>query len=225
VRTAFAAQLTEIEDELERGLREVPAALTLIVAEQRTLAAQVGDLLTTDGLRLRARCRSADAALMTVVACQAPVAGDLRLVLALLQVSHHASLISNQLALIGVQLHELSGLAACHGTEDRLAQMVVLAGSQLDAAVTAFCTRRPDAVRQIDRHDSSLDRLNREVFACARDLDGPSARRATGLRHVLIARSIERIGDNAVGIARLSELVTGARPEDVTGSRSLGAAG
>src|ERR1700744_5995544 len=97
MRTAFVAQLAEAEHELERALREVPPALALAAAAERPVA----DLLVAEALRLRTRCRSADATLVTIAACQAPVAGDLRLLLALLQVSRHAMLIANQLRMIG----------------------------------------------------------------------------------------------------------------------------
>jgi phosphate transport system protein len=209
VRTAFAAQLTEIEDGLERGLREVPAGLMLAAATDPAVVDEVAELLAADARRLRQRCRSADTALVALAACQAPVGGDLRLVLGLLQVNHHAALIANQLALIGEQLGEIGPVAALRRTGDRLEQMVVLAGSQLDASVTAFATRRPDALQQIDALDADLDRLNRELFAAACELEAPMHSRAVAMRHVLIARCIERIGDNAVGIARQVGFVVG----------------
>ena len=60
---------------------------------------------------------------------------------------------------------------------------------------------------QIDVQDSGLDRLNRELFADARDLEGSATRRGVAMRHMLIARSLERIGDNALGIARQAGFV------------------
>jgi phosphate uptake regulator len=73
---------------------------------------------------------------------------------------------------------------------------------------TAFAAQ----LTEIDVPDSSLDRLHRELFACARDLDGPAARRSVAMRQVLIARSIERIGDNALGIARQAAFVVAGSP-------------
>ena len=210
MRTAFAAQLAEIEQQLEQTLREVPPALTLIVTADRADGKRVADLLAADAIRLRKRCRAIDATLMTVAACQAPLASDLRLVLALLELSHHATLIANQLGLIGTELQESGPVEDVDvGTGRCLGQMVVLAGTQLEAAVTAFSMRQASAAAQIDMLDSSLDRLNRELFACARDLDGSPARRTVAMRHVLIARSLERIGDNTLEIARQTAFVIG----------------
>ena len=218
VRTAFAAQLTGIEEQLEHTLREVRPALATIVAAEDPPGDHVAQLLAADALRLRMRCRTIDSTLMAVAACQAPVASDLRLVLALLELSHHTMLIANQLQLIGAQLHEISGDAdVSAGIARRLEQMVMLAGTQLDAAVTGFCSRQPAAAAQIDTLDSGLDRLNRELFACARDLEGSMASRAVAMRHVLIARSLERIGDNALGIARQAAFVVGPRATGMAG--------
>ena len=214
MRTAFAAKLAEIETHLEHALRDVPPALDLIAAADSPAAGGVSGRLDVAASRLRMEYRSIDSTLMSVAACQAPVAGDLRLVLALLEVSHHAMLIANQLRMIGGHMDELG---SAHGLSDDtqrlLEQMVVLTGDQLNAAVTAFCARWPEAAAQIDAMDSSLDRLNRELFACARDLESSARRRAVAMRHVLIARSLERIGDNALGIARQAPFVLGDRGE------------
>jgi phosphate transport system protein len=208
MRTAFVAQLAEVEQQLEQALREVPPALAMAAAANPPAADPLAELLAAEALRLRTRCRSADATLVTIAACQAPVASDLRLLLALLQLSRHAMLIANQLRMIGGQLDEIGPAAHLSAETGRqLVQMIVLAGAQLDAAITAFCARRPDAAAQIDVQDSGLDRLNRELFADARDLEGSATRRGVAMRHMLIARSLERIGDNALGIARQAGFV------------------
>lgn len=215
VRSAFTTQLTGIEDELVHVLRDVPPALALVAVANGPARDQAVELLAADAMQLRGRCRAIDSALMTLAACQAPMASDLRLVLALLEVSHHAMLICNQLRMIDAQLLDIGDAGGLSpDTSRRVDQMVVIAGGQLDTAVTAFCARRPGATAEIDSLDSRLDRLNRELFACARDLEGSAAGRSVAMRHVLIARSIERIGDNALGIARQIAFVVGDRLQD-----------
>ena len=59
--------------------------------------------------------------------------------------------------------------------------------------------RNPRGPRASD--DDAIDRLNVEIFKATLDLEGSSSQRERPYRHVLIARSLERIGDNAVDIA------------------------
>jgi len=47
----------------------------------------------------------------------------------------------------------------------------------------------------------ALDTINRHVFDATLHLDNVAEQRELGMRYVLIARSLERIGDNAVDIA------------------------
>src|SRR5436305_1703503 len=87
-----------------------------------------------------------------------------------------------------------SASAGGRGTAEQLSEMATLAAQQLRGAVDAFTARDADAGREIDRDDNELDRLNRAVFDATLELDD-AAERKLALRHVLIARSLERIGD------------------------------
>ncbi len=75
------------------------------------------------------------------------------------------------------------------------------------------------------RDDDALDLLNREVFAQARNVAGPVGRRELALHQMLMARSLERVGDNAVDIAEQAAfIVTGEYREfsDASRPKSLG---
>jgi phosphate uptake regulator len=82
----------------------------------------------------------------------------------------------------------------------------------LDTAVSAFAQRDASCASELERDDDRLDRLNRDVFAAAHQLEVSPDGRELALRHVLIARSLERIGDNSVKIAELSAVVADADP-------------
>jgi phosphate transport system protein len=146
--------------------------------------------------------RNGDAALVIVSAREVPVAEDLRLVMTLIQLAQHQALIANQFELISEQLASIQpGVADRHGTARRLARMATLAGSQLQNAVGAFASRELAAAYQVEPDDDAIDQLNVEIFKATLDLEGSSSQRERAYRHVLIARSLERIGDNAVDIA------------------------
>ena len=55
--------------------------------------------------------------------------------------------------------------------------------------------------QRIDRDDDAIDKLNRAIFEATLELEAAHDERELALRHVLIARSPERVGDNAVDIA------------------------
>ena len=64
-----------------------------------------------------------------------------------------------------------------------------------------FVVHDAESALELQREDDALDRLNRQVFQATYALDGNHEERELAMRYVLIARSLERIGDNAVDIA------------------------
>ena len=158
-------------------------------------------------------CRQIELDLVTVTAGTAPAAAELRRVVALLQIAHHAALIANQFGLIGEQIEQVDPERDDGRlTGDRVGSMALLTAAQLDAAVEAFAQRDATRASELERDDDRLDRLNRDVFVAAHQLEVSPDGRELALRHVLIARSLERIGDNSVKIAELSVVVADADP-------------
>lgn len=177
--------------------------------------------MRTAAARLREVSRAGDAELVTVAAGQAPVAGDLRVVLALLQLGHHGLLIANQLELIADQLREIDpGVLDRQHTSQQAALMTTLAGKQLGRALRAFAARDLDAARQIQREDDALDRINRQVCGATVELTAAHDEREMALRYVLVARSLERIGDNAVDIAAQADFLITAQLHELTDTAS-----
>jgi phosphate transport system protein len=202
VRQAFASQLGEIEKRLEDELDLAPLTLARIAEAFEAPTDEQAASIVQSALQLRLVSRSVDADLVVVTARQAPVASDLRLVLGLIQLAHHGALIANQFELISEQLSEIDPNVLDHKrTAQKLSSMTMLAASQLQSAVAAFASRDLASARDIDRQDDAIDRLNREIFEVTLELDADPGQRELALRHVLIARSVERIGDNAVDIA------------------------
>jgi phosphate transport system protein len=149
---------------------------------------------------------------LAVTACQTPVAGDLRLVLALIQLAHHEGLIANQFELVSQQLVDVdAAVRDRQGTGEKLSCMATLAGSQLQSAAAAFAARDLTLAQQIDREDDAIDKLNREIFEATLALEDAPDERELALRHVLIARSLERVGDNAVDIAEQAAFLVTAQ--------------
>jgi phosphate transport system protein len=197
--------LTEL-DETERRIEAQLGEAVLLVERVGDAVLHPGSSvargLCADGARLKRACRRIEVDLVTVTARSAPAAGDLRRVVALLQIAHHAALIANQFGLIGEQVVKIDPrVDDGRGTSGRVSGMAFMAAIQLEAAAAAFAQWDATRAAELERDDDQLDRLNREVFAAAHQLEVSPVRRELALRHVLIARSLERIGDNSVKIA------------------------
>jgi phosphate transport system protein len=74
-----------------------------------------------------------------------------------------------------------------------------------------FADRDIDAVADIRRHDRDINEANRRCFAMAAQAAGDEASREAALLVAMMARAIERIGDNAVDIAYHAAFVVTAR--------------
>jgi phosphate transport system protein len=211
VSSSLIDQLSALQERVEIGLGGAGSALELVgdaVVDPRS-----DDLvaIADASARLREVCRGVDRDMLLVMARHAPVAGDLRLTMAIMDLARRGALISNQLGLIGEHLVELElGVPDRQQTADQVAIMSELAAHQLRSAIQAFCARDLRAARNVEWQDDAIDRINRQVFDAAAQLDAPADQRELAFRMVLIARCLERIGDNAVDIAeQVGFLTTG----------------
>ena len=212
MREAFARQLARVEQRIHDELVRAAVTLAIIADAITDPTAEKAQAIAEHGRRLRQASHSLDSQLVAITARQAPVATDLRLVLALIQLAHHAGLIANQFELISEQLIEIDpSVVDRQRTREKLSSMTTLAGSQLQSAAAAFAARDLTAAQQVDHDDDPIDKLNRAIFEATLELDDAPAERELALRHVLIARSLERVGDNAVDIAEQAAFLVTAQ--------------
>lgn len=217
MREAFAEQLAELEQRIAGGLGDSVLTLVDVADAVGDRTAAKSEAIAKPGRLLRITSRSIDADLVTITARQAPVASDLRLVLALVQLAHTAGLIANQFELISDQLTLIDpDVPDRHGTAENVSSMANVAGSQLERAARAFVSRDFELARGLEREDDAIDKLNREVFETTLELENRPDRRELGLRYVLIARSLGRIGDNAVDIAEQAAFLVTAELREFT---------
>lgn len=174
--------------------------------------AENAEAVAEHGRRLKRASHRLDAQLVTITARQTRVAGDLRLVLSLIQLAHHEGPIANQFELISEQLMAIDpAVPDRQGTREKLTSMITLSGAQLQSAAAAFAARDLGLAQQVDRDDDAIDELNREVFEATLELKDAPEVLELALRHVLIARSLERVGDNAVDIAEQAAFLASAQ--------------
>ena len=96
--------------------------------------------------------------------------------------------------------------------------MVDLAFRQLRDALTGFDARDFALARALEAQDDAIDQINRRIFRAALELDRGRPERELAMRHVLISRSIERMGDNAVDLGEHAAFLS---PQNCTSSTTL----
>ena len=209
------------QDEL-RGLEEQAlGALDLVVNTlDRTLEAlehqdiELASIVVNDDDRIDGRFLEVHQGILSLLALQAPVAGDLRTVAALLHVIKHAERMGDQCVNIAKVL-PLVGYnpPADEPMLDRIFKMGKLARSEVAQAKQAFVLRDVSLAQDLVRQDDEINQLNREVFRRAVEIGTDEDRREWAMTMMLVARALERIGDNAVDIGeQVAFVVTGPLP-------------
>ncbi|MCA1657409.1 MAG: phosphate uptake regulator PhoU [Actinobacteria bacterium] len=222
MRALFHEELAAIEQAVVDDLQLAAATLAVIARVVADTSSPTPSSIEAAAQVLKEGARAADARILTTMALQAPVAGDLRVTMTLMHIAHHQSLIANQFVLITAQLLETDpDVPAVPATAARLVRMAELAGAELTKATVALTNRDAELAREVGRDDDLVDKLNREVFAATIYNDGDELERDVAMRQMLIARSLERIADNAVDIAEQTAfLVTGELQEFADASRA-----
>jgi phosphate transport system protein len=146
--------------------------------------------------------------ILSLLALQAPVATDLRLVAALLHVIKHVERMGDQC----VNIAKLVPLAGHEPPADErmlrnIATMGEQAGRQVVQCKQAFERRDVALAQDLVRQDDEIDRLNRDCFHLALEIGDDPDTREWAMHMMLVARCIERIGDNAVDIGEQTAFV------------------
>jgi phosphate transport system protein len=206
------------QDELRALEAQALGALDLVITSlDRTLEAlehqdiELASIVINDDDRLDGRFLEVHQGILSLLALQAPVAGDLRTVAALLHVIKHAERMGDQCVNIAKVMplvgHDPPADAAML---ERIFKMGRLARSEVAQAKQAFTLRDVSLAQDLVRQDEEINALNREVFRLAVEIGTDEDRREWAMTMMLVARALERIGDNAVDIGeQVAFVVTG----------------
>ena len=207
-RVEFQAELQTLEDQALGGLDLVAAALDRALEAVEHQDAELAGLVIADDDRIDGRYLEVHQGLLTLLALQAPVATDLRVASALLHVVAHVERMGDQCVNIA-KLVPLVGASAPVNAAilDSILRMGRQARSQVLQAKRAFTGRDVDLAQDLVRQDDEIDILNREVFGLALEIGGDPDEREWAMHMILVARCIERIGDNAVDIGEQTAFV------------------
>jgi phosphate transport system protein len=210
-REHFLAELSQLEAQALGGLDLVCESLDRVLEAAQHCDIELAQMVIEDDDRIDGRYLEVHQGVLSLLARQAPVATDLRLVAALLDVIKHVERMGDQCVNIAKVL-PLSGNNPPAHTEMRakIAEMGAQARSEVAQSKLAFERRDVALAEDLVRQDQVINRLNREVFKLAIEIGDDADRREWAMHMMLVARALERLGDNAVDIGeQVAFVVTG----------------
>jgi phosphate transport system protein len=207
-RSHFQQELEGLERSALVGLELVVQALDRALDTVLHQDVELAGIVIADDDRIDGRYLEVHQGILSLLALQAPVAGDLRLVAALLHVIKHVERMGDQC----VNMAKLVPLAgheppAEQTMLDLIHRMGEQARRQAIQCGQAFERRDVEMAQDLVVQDDVIDRLNRDVFHHALELGDGSDRREWAMHMMLVGRCIERIGDNAVDIGEQTAFV------------------
>ena len=211
VRLHYQDDLKSLEGRALDGLDLVVEALDRTIEAVQHQDVELASLVVASDDILDGRYLEVHQRLLTMLATQAPVATDLRLISALLHIMKNMERMGDQC----VNIAKLIPLVGNDPPADeRMLANIFTMGKQVRSLVTqvkrAFENRDVDAAQDLVRQDDVVDNLNKECFRIAIEIGDDADRREWAMTMILVARAIERIGDNAVDIGeQIAYLVTG----------------
>ncbi len=202
-------------DELTRTEQQALGGLDMVVGQvDRCLEAlehhdiELAEFIIADDDRLDGRYLEVHQGVLSLLALQAPVAGDLRIVAALLHTIKHVERMGDQCVNIA-KLIPLTGHEPPVQQEilERVLRMGRAARAEVTLSRRAFAERDVSLAEALVVQDRQINALNREIFALAVSMGTDADTREWAMTMTMVARAFERIGDNAVDIGEQTAFV------------------
>jgi phosphate transport system protein len=221
-RPHFQEELRELEERTLGAIDMVVEQLDRTLEALRHQDVELAEMVIHDDDRVDGRYLEVHQGVLSLLARQSPVAGDLRLVAALLHVIKHVERMGDQCVNI-CKLLPLSGHEPPSRPEvlELLLRMGMLARSEVTQSRRAFAERNVDLAEDLVRQDREINTMQREIFRRAIEIGDDIDTREWAMHMTLVARCLERVGDNAVDIGEQTAfVVTGLFREFSDSSRA-----
>jgi len=222
-RPHFQDELRELE---QRTLGAIDIVLEQLDRTLEALAHQdveLASFVIADDDRVDGRYLEVHQGVLSLLARQAPVAGDLRLVAALLHVILRVERMGDQCVNI-CKLLPLSG----HEPPTRpeilalLLRMGEIARSEVSQAKRSFEDRDVGLAEDLVRQDREVNQIQREIFRKAIEAGDDVDTREWAMHMTIVARCLERIGDNAVDVGEQTAFVVTGLFREFSDSSHIG---
>jgi len=211
VRIQYQGELEKLEARALEGLDLVAAQLERAIEAVEHQDSELAELVIASDDVIDGRYLEIHQSILTLLATQAPVATDLRLISALLHVMKNMERMGDQ----SVNIAKLIPLTGHEPPADqRIVADIVSMGKQVRAQITqakrAFSERDVEMAHDLVHQDDVVDDLNKQIFRIALEIGDDHDRREWAMTMILVARAIERVGDNTVDIGeQVAFVVTG----------------
>jgi phosphate transport system protein len=136
-----------------------------------------------------------------ILALRAPMADDLREVIASLKIAGIVERIADYAKNVAKRVGNIEGRKRFEPLT-LLPAMAEIAGEMVHDVLTAFAARDPDAAREIVKRDAKVDAFYNSIFRnlVSHMVENP-ATISSAAQLLFVARNLERIGDHATNLA------------------------
>jgi phosphate transport system protein len=209
MRAAFDQELTDLRDRLAELGEMVQAQLDHALASLVTGDTGAIQGIVADDQQIDQLSAEIDWGLLRTLACQAPVASDLRLVAGLLHVNEHLERMGDLCVNLVRAMPDLVERPPPAEVRATLTQMGAAVRRVVKAALACLADSDGAAAERLPALDATVDQLNDRIFDQLEQITDPTAV-AWATRLVLVARFLERLGDQAVDVGeQVCFIVTG----------------
>ncbi|HWU22196.1 MAG TPA: phosphate signaling complex protein PhoU [Nocardioides sp.] len=213
MREAFVDELDATFTDLAAMCRRVETAVRDATAALTTGDSAIAERVISGDAEIDAMRERIEEEAFELLSLQAPVAGDLRLVVAALrmvsELERMGDLSVHVAKIARLRVPDLAVPDEVRPTMDRMAEV---AEDMVKRVGAIIATRDVEAAIALGRDDEEMDQLRRRSFAEMLGEDWPHGVEAA-VDLALLGRYYERIADHAVSIAnRVVYVVTGHKP-------------
>jgi phosphate transport system protein len=200
--------MAELEAAALGGLDLVVEQLDRTLEALEHVDVELAELVISDDDRVDGRYLEVHQGVLSLLALQAPVAGDLRLVAAILHVIRCVERMGDQCVNIA-KVIPLSGHEPPVRDEvlNKLLEMGRCARAEILQAKRCFADRDVAMAEDLVRADRDVNRINRELFRLCVEIGDDIDTREWAMHMTLVGRALERVGDNAVDIGEQTAFV------------------
>jgi phosphate transport system protein len=147
---------------------------------------------------------------LDLLALQTPVASDLRLVSVVMHVNLHLERMGDQAVNVAKMALATMDLPSDPTILSHLQEMSDVVCRMIGTAIDSFVRRDLELCMKLPEMDDPVDALNRGMYRQVITLASDPALLEWGIRMNVVARQLERVGDNAVDIGeQVAFLLTG----------------